>query len=192
MPSGRQKTVTLVLGGARSGKSRYAQSLAAVFPRVIFIATARRSDAEMRARIARHRGERPSAWKTLEVSTGLDRVLRERCGDADLLLIDCLTLYLANVMDHRRAKGDGINSELQKFCEAVRDTKASVVMVSNEVGSGVVPSYRSGREFRDLLGKFNQQLAQVADRVVLMVAGLPLTVKDRSEVRKLVAEEKKK
>lgn len=192
MPSGRHKTVTLVLGGARSGKSRHAQSLASAFRRVIFIATARRSDVEMRARIARHRRERPSAWKTLEVSTSLHRVLQEQCGSADLLLIDCLTLYLANVMDHQRGKGDAVKSELQSFCKAVRNAKASVVMVSNEVGSGVVPSYRSGREYRDLLGEFNQQLAQVADRVVLMVAGLPLTVKDRSEVQKLVPQNKKK
>ena len=192
MPPGRQKTVTLVLGGARSGKSRYAQSLASAFQRVIFIATARRSDAEMRARIAQHRRERPSAWKTCEVSTGLDRVLREQCGGADLLLIDCLTFYLANVMDHRRGKRDEVSNQLQNFCEAVRDAKASVVMVSNEVGSGVVPSYRSGREYRDLLGEFNQQMAQVADRVVLMVAGLPLIVKDRSGVRTPAAQKKRK
>jgi adenosylcobinamide kinase / adenosylcobinamide-phosphate guanylyltransferase len=183
MPSGRQKTVTLVLGGARSGKSRYAQSLASTFERVIFVATARRSDQEMRAKIARHRRERPSTWKTLEVSTGLDRVLREQCGDADLLLIDCLTLYLDNVMGSRRGERHELNSHLQKVCEAVRDAEASVVIVSNEVGSGVVPAYRSGREYRDLLGEFNQQLAQVADRVILMVAGLPLTVKYLPKLR---------
>lgn len=191
MPSGRQKTVTLVLGGARSGKSRYAQSLASAFQRVVFIATARRSDAEMRARIAQHRRERPSAWKTLEVPTGLDRVLREKCSGADLLLIDCLTQYVATVMDHQRGKGDEVKSELQNFCEAVRATKASVVIVSNEVGSGVVPSYRSGREYRDLLGEFNQQLALIADRVILMVAGLPLTVKDLPKVRTAAGRKRK-
>lgn len=184
MPSGSQKTVTLILGGARSGKSRYAQSFASAFQRVIFIATARRSDAEMRARIARHRRERPSSWKTLEVSTGLDRVLREKCGGADLLLVDCLTFYLANVMGWKRGTRHELKSHLQSVCEAVRDAEASVVIVSNEVGSGVVPAYRSGREYRDLLGEFNQQLALIADRVILMVAGLPLTVKDLAKVRR--------
>ena len=183
MPSASQKTVTLILGGARSGKSRYAQSLASAFPRVIFIATARRSDAEMRVKVARHRGERPSSWKTLEVTTGLDRVLRESCGGADLLLIDCLTFYLANVMGWKRGKHYELNCHLQRVCEAVRDVEASVVIVSNEVGSGVVPAYRSGREYRDLLGEFNQQLALIADRVILMVAGLPLTLKDLPKVR---------
>jgi adenosylcobinamide kinase / adenosylcobinamide-phosphate guanylyltransferase len=183
MASGRQKTVTLVLGGARSGKSRYAQSLASAFQRVIFIATARRSDDEMRARIARHRRERPSSWKTLEITTGLDRVLRENCGKADLLLIDCLTLYLDNVMGRMPGERRELNGHLQSVCEAVRDAAASVVIVSNDVGGGIVPAYRSGREYRDLLGEFNQQLAFVADRVILMVAGLPLTVKDLPKVR---------
>ena len=183
MPSGGRKTVTLVLGGARSGKSRYAQSLASAFPRVIFIATARRSDAEMRVRIARHRRERPTAWQTLEVTTGLDRVLREECRGADLLLIDCLTFYLANVMGRKRGRRHELERHVQSVCQAVRDVEASVVMVSNEVGSGVVPAYRSGREYRDLLGEFNQQLALLADRVILMVAGLPLTVKDLAKVR---------
>ena len=145
MPSGRRKTVTLVLGGARSGKSRYAQSLASPFQRVIFIATARRSDEEMRARIARHRRERPSFWKTIEITTGLDRVLRERCADADLL-IDCLTLYLDDAMGRKRGERHELNGHLRRVCEAVRDAKASVVIVSNEVGSGIVPAYRSGRE----------------------------------------------
>ena len=177
MPSRPKKTVTLVLGGARSGKSHYAQSLATGFPRVIYVATARRSDAEMRAKIARHRRERPSSWETLEVTAGLDQVLREKCGQADLVLIDCLTFYLANVMVSNRGKPRGVSSHLQSIYKAIRAAGPSVVMVSNEVGSGVVPAYRSGREFRDLLGEFNQQIARIADRVILMVAGLPLPVK---------------
>lgn len=184
MPSGPQKTVTLVLGGARSGKSRYAQELASAFQRVIVITTACRDDAEMRAKIARHRRERPSSWKTLEVSTGLERALREQCRGADLLLVDCLTLYLAKTMGRKRGKRGHVCSQIQSLCEAIRESKASVVIVSNEVGSGIVPPYRSGREYRDLLGELNQRVAQVADRVILMVAGLPLTVKDRSKGRR--------
>jgi adenosylcobinamide kinase/adenosylcobinamide-phosphate guanylyltransferase len=184
MRSGGQKTVTFVLGGARSGKSRYAQELASAFRRVVFVATARRDDAEMRAKIARHRRERPSAWKTIEITTGLDRALREQARSADLLIVDCLTLYLANLIGRKRGEGDRIRSHIQSLCEAIQEVEASVVIVSNEVGCGVVPAFRSGREYRDLLGEFNQQIARVADRVILMVAGLPLTVKDRSAGRK--------
>jgi len=181
MHSGLPKTVTLVLGGARSGKSRYAQELASAFSRVVYIATAHRDDAEMRARIAQHRRERPSAWKTIEVAAGLDRVLREECSGADLLLIDCLTVYVANIMGRKSGGRHQVRSHIQSLCEAVREAQGSVVIVSNEVGSGIVPPYRSGRDYRDLLGELNQQMAKVADRVILMVAGLPLTIKDRSQ-----------
>jgi adenosylcobinamide kinase / adenosylcobinamide-phosphate guanylyltransferase len=179
MESGPPKTVTLVLGGARSGKSCYAQELASAFQRVVYFATARRDDAEMRSKIARHRRERPSTWKTIEVSTGLDRALREESPQADLLLVDCLTLYMAHIMGRKKSVGRSkVRDHIQLLCGAVREAEASVVLVSNEVGCGVVPPYRSGRDFRDLLGELNQQMAKVADRVILMVAGLPLTVKD--------------
>jgi adenosylcobinamide kinase/adenosylcobinamide-phosphate guanylyltransferase len=184
MPSVPLKTVTLVLGGVRSGKSRYAQELASAFRRVVYIATARREDAEMRAKIARHRRERPSSWKTIEASTSLDCVLREEAPQADLLLIDCLTYYMANLMGRRGGGRRKIQTTVQNLCQAVREVQASVVMVSNEVGSVVVPPYRSGREHRDLLGELNQQIAKVADRVILMVAGLPLTLKDETEGRR--------
>ena len=183
MPVGK-KTVTLVLGGARSGKSRYAQELASPFKRVVYIATARRDDAEMRAKIAHHRRERPSTWRTIEVSTGLDGALREEGPRADLLLIDCLTFYVANIMGRESGGGSKVQDHIQLLCGAIQEVEASVVIVSNEVGSGVVPPYRSGREYRDLLGELNQQIAKVADRVVLMVAGLPLTVKGRSHGKK--------
>ena len=168
MQSGPAKTVTLVLGGARSGKSRYAQELAGKFRRVVYIATACRDDAEMRAKIA------------IEVSTGLDRALREHGPRADLLLVDCLTLYLANIMGRKSGAHRQVRGHIQVLCEAVREAEASLVIVSNEVGSGIVPPFRSGREYRDLLGELNQQIAKLADRVILMVAGLPLTIKDRS------------
>jgi adenosylcobinamide kinase/adenosylcobinamide-phosphate guanylyltransferase len=177
MPSFRKKTVTLLLGGARSGKSRYAQELAAAFKRVVYIATAQPSDAEMRARIARHRRERPPAWKTVEVRKGLDLVLREESSGADLVLVDCLTVYMANIMGRTRAGGPRVRSHIHALCGAIQEAEASVILVSNEVGCGVVPPYQSGRDYRDLLGELNQQIAKVADNVILMVAGLPLTVK---------------
>lgn len=183
MPSARRKTVTLVLGGARSGKSRYAQELASAFERVVYIATAQRDDAEMRAKIAHHRRDRPSTWKTREVPTDLDGAVREEGAQADVLLIDCLTLYIANIMGRKSAGPSKVRDYIRLLCKAVREVEASVVMVSNEVGCGVVPPYRSGRDYRDFLGELNQQIAKVADRVVLMVAGLPLTVKDCSKGR---------
>ncbi len=179
--TGLRKTVTLVLGGARSGKSRYAQEIASAFQRVVYIATARRDDAEMRAKIAQHRRDRPSSWKTIEASQSLDRVLREQSPSADLLLIDCLTFYTANIMGRKIGGRSKVQDHIQLLCEAVREVKASVVIVSNEVGCGVVPPYRSGRDYRDLLGELNQQITKVADRVILMVAGLPLIVKDCSK-----------
>jgi len=178
MPSRLPKTVTLVLGGARSGKSRYAQELASAFQRVVFIATARPDDAEMRRKIKEHRRQRPSSWKTVAASEGLDRSLAEEGPTADLLLVDCLTLYLANAMGRKSGGRREVRRHIERLCEAVRKTKASMVIVSNEVGSGIVPPYRSGREYRDLLGQLNSQMARVADRVILMVAGLPLIVKD--------------
>lgn len=179
MPKFPRKTVTLVLGGARSGKSRYAQELASRFKRVVYIATAKGSDAEMRARIARHRRERPSTWKTVEVDTDLDRVLREHGSAADLLLVDCLTIYMANIMGRRRDPAPQVRSHIESLCAELRDAKASVVLVSNEVGCGVVPPYKSGRDYRDLLGEMNQRIAGAADTVILMVAGVPLALKGR-------------
>jgi adenosylcobinamide kinase / adenosylcobinamide-phosphate guanylyltransferase len=145
---------------------------------VVFIATARRGDAEMRQRISEHRRNRPQSWKTVEAPVKLDRTLGQEGPSADLLLIDCLTLYVANVMTRKRTARSEVLDDLQRLCEAVRTSKSSIVIVSNEVGNGIVPSYRTGREYRDVLGELNQQIASIADRVILMVAGLPLTIKD--------------
>jgi adenosylcobinamide kinase/adenosylcobinamide-phosphate guanylyltransferase len=170
------RMVTLVLVGVRSGKSRYAQSEAARFSGVTFIATARPSDAEMRRKIAAHRRERPSAWKTVEAPAKLDAVIRREGQNAELLLVDCLTTYCGGLLSRSRTES-GRRRHLEAVVEAIRSTPASLFIVSNEVGSGVVPAFKSGRLFRDLLGEMNQQIARVADRVVLLVAGLPITVK---------------
>ena len=174
----RKKCVTLVLGGARSGKSRYAQQVASCFERVTFIATPRPSDSEMRRKIARHRRERPAAWKTVEVPLNLYKTIRSESQKTDVVLVDCLTLYVANVMGAEKSSKSDPRKLIEEVCDAIRASKASVVAVSNEVGSGIVPAYRSGRVYRDFLGQMNQELAQIADRVVLMVAGVPMTVKD--------------
>lgn len=178
----RKKSVTLVLGGAQSGKSYYAQQLASHFERVTFIATARGTDTEMRKKITRHRRERPSAWRTIEAPLELTKAIRSESRESDVVLVDCLTVYIDNVMSagrksNSKSKRDS-KEHINAVCDAIRAAEASVIVVSNEVGSGVVPPYRSGRAYRDLLGQTNQKVAQIADRVILMVAGLPMTVKE--------------
>jgi adenosylcobinamide kinase/adenosylcobinamide-phosphate guanylyltransferase len=176
----RKKSVTLVLGGAQSGKSYYAQQLASHFERVAFIATARGTDAEMRKKIARHRRERPSAWRTIEAPLEVTKAIRSSSRESDVVLVDCLTVYVDNVMSARRKSKSKSDSKecINAVCDAIRTAEASVIVVSNEVGSGVVPPYRSGRAYRDFLGQMNQKVAQIADNVILMVAGVPMTVKE--------------
>jgi adenosylcobinamide kinase/adenosylcobinamide-phosphate guanylyltransferase len=174
----RKKGVTLVLGGAQSGKSYYAQQLASHFERVTFIATGRRTDAEMRKKIARHCRERPSAWRTIEAPLELSKAIRSSSRESDVVLIDCLTVYVANVMGVGRKSKSDSKERINAVCDAIRTADASVIAVSNEVGSGVVPPYRSGRAYRDFLGQMNQKVAQIADNVILMVAGVPMTVKE--------------
>jgi adenosylcobinamide kinase/adenosylcobinamide-phosphate guanylyltransferase len=172
------KTIALILGGARSGKSRYAQQLAAEFKKVTVIATARPSDVEMRRKIAIHRAERPPSWRTIEAPLGLPDVLRKEGEKSEVILIDCLTVYVANILGSKGGSEQRFRRHLREICEGLQSSKASVIVVSNEVGSGIVPAYRSGRIYRDLLGQFNQEIASIADRVIFMAAGVPLTIKD--------------
>lgn len=176
------KSVTLVLGGARSGKSRYAQQLASRAAKVVFLATAQPSDEEMRRKIERHRQERPASWLTVEAPLELEGAIREHEATSDLLLVDCLTLYAANIMSHERENPDLMQQRVDCLCDALRATSAPTVLVSNEVGSGVVPAFHTAVVFRDLLGEINQRVAQIADNVVMMFAGLPLTLKGRVEL----------
>ena len=178
MQASSNKCVTLVLGGARSGKSHYAQNLATGRDRVAFIATAEALDAEMQQRIIRHREERPANWTTLETPLALEDAILECGGKYDILLVDCLTLWTSNLMAAEDSNSERIFARAARLCEALRKVTASVVLVSNEVGSGLVPDNEAGRLYRDLLGGMNRQVAAVADRVLLLVAGYPLTVKD--------------
>jgi len=178
------RSVTLVLGGVRSGKSRFAQKLAEKAHSVAFVATAKAVDAEMEDKIRRHQQERPKRWRTLEEPLDLARVFAEHAPQFDLLLVDCLTIFVANAL------GDGAeaaNRRIDAFVEALQSAQASVVLVSNEVGSGVVPEYPSGRQFRDVLGEVNQRVAAIADNVVLMIAGLPLVLKGQIDARMTAA-----
>ena len=164
--------LTLVLGGARSGKSRYAESVIAELPPPwLYVATAEPGDAEMAARIAAHRSRRGSQWQTIEAPRDLAAALKS-CHTMPVL-VDCLTLWLSNLL---LAQAD-IEAEIAQLEDALARAKAPVVLVANEVGSGIVPDHPLGRRFRDLQGVLNQRIAARADRVVLVVAGLPLAVK---------------
>ena len=166
------ENITLVLGGARSGKSRYAESLiAALPPPWTYLATAEAGDTEMAARIATHRARRGPQWQTIEAPRDLVAALKSR--ETMPVLVDCLTLWLSNLM---LADAD-IDAEIARLEAALADTGAPVVLVANEVGSGIVPDNPLGRRFRDLQGVLNQRMAARADRVVFVVACLPLAIK---------------
>ena len=169
--------LALVLGGARSGKSRYALDLAGTFPPPrLYVATAEAGDEEMAVRIAQHRRDRGEGWETVEAPLELAGALSQAQGGYEVIVVDCLTLWLSNQLIRG---GDG--AELQRECvelaAAVEKTATPTIVVSNEVGWGIVPENPLAREFRDLAGWLHQLMAAAADLVVLLVAGLPLTVK---------------
>jgi adenosylcobinamide kinase / adenosylcobinamide-phosphate guanylyltransferase len=165
--------LTLVLGGARSGKSRFAESLIeAEPPPWIYVATAEARDAEMADRIALHRARRDRRWQTVEAPHDLPPALAALPREA-AVLIDCLTLWLAN----RLLADADLDQEMEALERALTDHDGAVVLVSNEVGSGIVPDNALARRFQDLQGTLNQRIAAKVSRVVLMVAGLPLFVK---------------
>src|SRR5713226_1371454 len=180
--------LTLVLGGARSGKSRYAQALCKDQDKVVYVATAPAvdTDDEMLGRIARHRAERPVHWRTIEESLDLARVVREVAPDS-VLLVDCVTLWLSNLAWEYRALTDDKreNIILERVVEFAEETRErEVVAVSNEVGSGIVPDNPIARSFRDVPGLADRTLARYAARVILLVGGWPLVLKgsgDESE-----------
>jgi adenosylcobinamide kinase / adenosylcobinamide-phosphate guanylyltransferase len=164
---------TLVLGGARSGKSRHAEALIMAHrPPWIYVATAEALDPEMAARIADHRNRRDQRWHTLEAPRDLSHAIDGAPLDAPLL-IDCLTLWLSNEM---LARAD-LDAAMEDLEAALGRRRASVVAVANEVGLGIVPDTVLGRRFRDVAGRLNQRLATRADRVVFLIAGIPMTLK---------------
>jgi adenosylcobinamide kinase/adenosylcobinamide-phosphate guanylyltransferase len=169
-------TSHLILGGARSGKSRFALEGHSPRARIAFVATARAGDADMAARIARHRAERPARWETVEEPVALAAVLHRLQGGPEAVIVDCLTLWVANRL-LRGDPEDRILGEADEIAALARGRTLRLTVVTNEVGAGVHPPTEEGRRFRDLLGLVNQRLATACDRVTLMVAGLPLSVK---------------
>jgi adenosylcobinamide kinase/adenosylcobinamide-phosphate guanylyltransferase len=166
----------LVLGGVRAGKSAFAVARAAERgERVAFVATAEAGDAEMAARIARHRAARPPAWATIEAPLALGDALADLEGKADVVVVDCLNLWVANLLAAEPALGD--EQLLARTAARVARRSFELILVSNEVGWGVHPETALGRRFRDALGLVNQAVAAEADEVVLLVAGCPLWLK---------------
>ncbi len=171
--------ITLILGGARSGKSRHAQQLAEQsWCRPIFLASAECCDDEMRTRIARHQSDRGPAWQTLEEPRNVAEVFSAPHPEGDGILWDCATVWLGNLLHYEGADNpEAIEERMRKVCEALSASSLPLIVVSNEVGQGIVPSTPLGRRFRDLAGRFNQHLAQAAHRVLLITAGLPQVLK---------------
>lgn len=178
------RNLTLILGGARSGKSRYAENRARESGKgVIFVATAQAGDAEMAARITAHKASRPSEWFTLEapMKTGQAILTCQKTGH--LIILDCLTLLASNILlsmpepVEQNKTEMALDVEIDSLLRAFESRQESWLIISNEVGLGLVPPYPLGRIYRDALGRANQRLAQAADEVILMIAGLPFWLK---------------
>lgn len=177
--------VTFILGGARSGKSSYAQDLAnEKGGNVLYVATATAGDDEMKTRIENHRAERPAEWRTLEAPLNVGQAIQRELAEhpADIVLLDCMTLLATNVIlqlpeDAREQQaGQALAEEVNALLGCINGSNAHWIIVSNEVGLGLVPPYPLGRIYRDVLGRANQQLAKNADRVIMMVAGIPMMI----------------
>jgi adenosylcobinamide kinase/adenosylcobinamide-phosphate guanylyltransferase len=179
-----KSNITLILGGARSGKSSYALKLAGESGKsVTFIATAQALDEEMSARIQKHKSGRPAHWRTIEAP--LDIASHIKGIESEAVILDCITLFVTNLL-MQFVKDDlvdeepfmqAVQKEIEELLFAIRGTKGHWIIVSNEVGLGLVPPYQMGRVYRDGLGWVNQRLAQEADKVLFMVAGIPMMVK---------------
>ncbi len=188
-PTAEGRCVVLILGGARSGKSAYAEGLAERFAKpVLFVATATALDQEMQDRIAAHQASRPREWRTLESPTNVAAAIGDSGASDGTILLDCLTMLVSNHLvgsPHDQVSDDvdpalislAVEREIAELLRVAEANRANLVVVSNEVGMGLVPPYPMGRVYRDLLGKANQQLAAAADDVYLMVAGIPMEVK---------------
>ena len=178
----------LIIGGARSGKSHFAQELAQRLGKpVLFVATAVAGDEEMRQRIEKHKRTRPAAWSTLEVTTRVGNQIEHNIGEAQVVIIDCITLLVNNIFNQYNDRiseqidasliEKKVISEISELVDCINHIDVNFIVVTNEVGAGLVPANKMGRLYRDLLGKANQLLAQGVDEVYLMVAGLPVQIK---------------
>ena len=172
------KEIIFIIGGCRSGKSRHALELAEKNSGSIksFIATCMPLDDEMKERIDRHKKERDKSWTTIEAPVELPEVINEKSREGDVILVDCLTLWINNLLMEKQDP-DIIHQCIHKLILALKEVKCPIILVSNEVGAGIVPENRLARQFRDYAGFVNQKVAACADRVIWMVAGIPVSIK---------------
>jgi len=171
------KKTVFITGGARSGKSMFAEKLGSELAgKRAYLATAQALDPEMAARIDKHRKDRGTAWDTYEEPLAVAELLKKLSGRYDVVLLDCLTLWLSNVMAH--SDGDGaVTPRSEDLVKAIKDFNSSCIVVSNEVGLGIVPDNPLARKFRDFAGLLNQRVAQAADEVYFTAAGIPVKIK---------------
>ncbi len=180
--------IILITGGARSGKSKFAQELAIKSGEpVLFVATAEAGDEEMRERIEEHKKARPATWETLEVTTHVGGQIAQKAGQVKTVVVDCITLLVNNIfLKYCQPDGEGIDAarvekeimaEIAELAGCIGQVPASFIIVTNEVGLGIVPANKMGRLYRDFLGRANQVLTKCADEVYLMVSGIPLPIK---------------
>jgi adenosylcobinamide kinase/adenosylcobinamide-phosphate guanylyltransferase len=177
MDSSADKKIILVLGGARSGKSSWALGYAEeTYKSCLFLATAEVGDDEMAERVRLHQASRGPGWRLIEEPLDIDKVLlANTAAHADVVLIDCVTIWLSNILLQKGR--EAVNVYQKRLLKALSRCRQAVIMVSNEVGTGIVPEHPLGRQFRDLAGMLNQRLAALADKVIMTVAGIPLHIK---------------
>jgi adenosylcobinamide kinase / adenosylcobinamide-phosphate guanylyltransferase len=172
--------ITLIVGGARSGKSSFALKRALKVPeKRVFVATAVAFDQEMTARIEKHKQERETGFVTVEESYELGRALLNLQSDTaiKIVLVDCLTVWLGNLFHYHSTNGEKIGKKIDELFAAISGSRSDLILVANEVGLGVVPETSMGREFRDIAGRLNQEIAEIADKVYLCVCGIPVAIK---------------
>jgi len=168
----------LVTGGCRSGKSAYAMSLIEQAPAKLYVATARATDDEMAERIRRHQADRGPAWRTVEERVELAAALTREARPDEPIVVDCLTTWVANLMVEDESCAESlVLKHVDRLVDAMAGLENRVIFIANEVGTGVVPPYPLGREFRDLAGHVNQRVGRAVDQIILMVAGYPVPVK---------------
>jgi len=172
------KETTLVMGGCRSGKSRHALEMAEKIAKKgrIFVATCVPNDDEMNQRVARHQKDRGDSWTTVEVPVLVPEAIIENSQKSDVILVDCLTLWINNILIETNDQVK-IDEHIQKLAQSLKDAECPVILVSNEVGTGIVPENKLARLFRDTAGFVNQHIAKCSDKVIWMVAGIPVRIK---------------
>jgi len=177
-------TITLITGGVKSGKSSYALSMANTYLKKAFIATAEAFDNEMKHRIARHKSERDQSFFLIEEPCNLGVALHRIPVGTDVAVIDCLTVWIGNVM-HKNSGHADLFSEIDSFFNVIKNPPCSLIVITNEVGMGIVPENELSRAYRDRIGMVNQKIASIAHNVIFMVCGIPLMIKNTQPLSKI-------